>query len=511
VPKPIPEYLKLHATEPTTTPPLAGGLDLSSVEVLCCAFERATGWHLRYESPALPRSAAHSTAVANGAGLVLTPAQRGEGQRLPRQDVEHLAAAIAILLGELEQTRHALTQREADLAAGVPVSPRSDEAEHLAERLAAALQAAVQAVGGAAAALYLLDEGTSELKLRASFRLPAERLLEPARPLRGAIADLEALLGHAVVIEDTSLLPHWRCPEDYPAAMCVPVSSPSTPLGTLWIFSDEARDFTPEQTNLVEIVAGRIAADLDREVLLAVGAESKSAERDLHEAARWQEEHLPTIAPLIDDWDVAGTLHSAGELTSEFFDWTVLQDGHLAIALGDAHGRAVTAGLSAAALQATLKSHANYRHDARQMLERINDSLWTSSPGGQYASLGYGLISPDDHLLEIASAGRLGAVLVHREGHTALVQPSPPLGSDPDLLVTPRRQQFRPESALVLFSDGVLFATDPSQRPWDDEAVAEFVRRQLHLSAEELVARLRSALGPIAGMDRTLLIVKRLR
>src|SRR5690606_4767315 len=115
---------------------------------------------------------------------------------------------------------------------GVPVAARPDEPRHLAQRLEGALQAAVDAVGGHAAALYLLDEGTSELKLRACHNLPATRLVEAPRPLRGAIADLEALLGHAVVIEDTALLPHWRCPEAFPAAVCVPVSSPSTPLGT---------------------------------------------------------------------------------------------------------------------------------------------------------------------------------------------------------------------------------------------------------------------------------------
>src|SRR5262249_30680354 len=155
-----------------------------------------------------------------------------------------------------------------ELAAGVPVASRQGEEPHLAERLEAVLKGGAEAVGCQAAGLYLLDEATSELKLRAVWRLPEERLLAPARPLRGAVADLEALVGHAVMLEDTSLLPHWRCPEDFPAAVCVPVSSPSIPLGTLWTFSDRPRDFTPEETNLLEIVAGRLAADLEREMLL---------------------------------------------------------------------------------------------------------------------------------------------------------------------------------------------------------------------------------------------------
>src|SRR5262249_28476281 len=152
------------------------------------------------------------------------------------------------------------------------------------------------------------------LKLRACFGLPQDRLLAPARPLRGAAADLEALVGHAVVLEDTSLLPHWRCPEDFPSAVCVPVSSPSLPLGTLWAFSDEPRDFTPEQTNLLEIIAGRLAADLEREMLLAVGAQAKNYDKQLDVAARWQADRLPSIAPLVDDYEFAGWTRQAADL-----------------------------------------------------------------------------------------------------------------------------------------------------------------------------------------------------
>ena len=164
-----------------------------------------------------------------------------------------------------------------------------NDEQHLAERLEAVLKAGTEAIGCQAAGLYLLDEATSELKLRAIWGLPEERLLAPARPLRGAVADLEALVGHAVVLEDTSLLQHWRCPEEFPAAVCVPVSTPSIPLGTLWVYCDESRDFSPEQTNLLEIIAGRLAADLEREMLLAAGTKAKNRDQQLEIAVRWQQ------------------------------------------------------------------------------------------------------------------------------------------------------------------------------------------------------------------------------
>jgi serine phosphatase RsbU (regulator of sigma subunit) len=63
---------------------------------------------------------------------------------------------------------------------------------------------------------------------------------------------------------------------------------------------------------------------------------------------------------------------------------------------------------------------------------------------------------------------------------------------------------------LLLASDGVLAATDATGRHWDELALAEFLQRQLNYSVDELLARLRQALG-VCSTDRTLLLAKRLR
>ena len=99
-------------------------------------------------------------------------------------------------------------------------------------------------------AAYLLDDATKQLKLRSCWGLPKSRFLDPPRPLRGAAADLEALVGHAVVLEDTSFLPHWKVPEEFRSAVCVPISSPTFPFGTLWMFCDQPRDFSVAETQL---------------------------------------------------------------------------------------------------------------------------------------------------------------------------------------------------------------------------------------------------------------------
>jgi serine phosphatase RsbU (regulator of sigma subunit) len=514
---PLPAHLRLHVEERIDEQPTQSAAELTP---LLRAFEQATGWQLRYEPSPAGLGEVWSTTIDGGAGqaagrLVLAepqtdkPEQSGPAAEL--HQARPLALAIGGLLSEVNRLRHALWQREAELAAGVPVAARPNEEPHLAERLESVLKGGVEAVGCQAAGLYLLDETTSELKLRASVGLPPERLLAPPRPLRGAMADLEALVGHAVVLEDTSLLPHWKCPENFPAAVCVPVSSPSIPLGTLWIYSDKLRDFSPEETNLIEIVAGRLAADLEREMLLAAGAEAKTRDKQFDAAARWLSDRLPSVAPLLDHYDIAGWTRQADGLGGDFHDWSVLPDGRVALAVADAAGRQLEGALEAASLHAALKAHAGYRHDSAELLSRLNDTLMTASPGDQRASLAYALLDPDKGQLELALAGDCGAILVRAEDRCVITTDSPPLGQTAETSFLRDQSRLAAGDFLILVSGGVRRAIDAAGLRIGEAAIASLAGRHLRDTSAGVVARLRRLLEQHDELadDLSLLVLKR--
>jgi GAF domain-containing protein len=181
-----------------------------------------------------------------------------------------LASDVTDLTNELEKCRAALRDRDAEFVGQVQSPIRRENSRRFTQRLEAILESSAQALACQAAAVYILDEDTTQLKLRASFGLPVIRLAEEPRELEGATADLEALVGHAVVLEDDKLFGFWRVPEpDYEAAVCVPIASADTILGTFWLFSSEPRDFSERDTDLIEILAGRFAAELERDALLA--------------------------------------------------------------------------------------------------------------------------------------------------------------------------------------------------------------------------------------------------
>lgn len=530
----IPEFLKLHVADETTEegkeqaataiapPPASPRIESGAVAQFCDAFTAATGWRLAWQGEAdLAQNAPAegvlwSTPVTVDGRLIARLAIAPSDCDPPSTQLTaatELAQSFARVLGELESTRDAVWKREAELAAGVPIAARPQEESHLAERMTAVLQGGADAVGCNAAAVYLLDEATTELKMRACWGLPKERLLDPPRALRGSIADLEALVGHAVVLEDTNLLKHWHCPEKFPSAVCVPVSTASTPLGTLWMYCDIERDFTPHQTNLIEIVAGRIASDLEREMLLSQGVQSKRMERGLSAAAYWQRQRIPSVSPLLEGWQIAGWTDQAEGVGGDFHDWMTLPDGRLCLAVGDAEGGLIESGFSAAVAQAALRTHLLYSHDPKKLMTGLNDTLWRGSAGDEFVSLLYAILSPETGLLEYSIAGNVAALLVRQGRYELLHTDAPSLGSQAEPSWRSCKRTMQPGDVLVALSQGARNARDAGGLKIGETAFANLIRRHPRSTAKSLLEGLKKTIitsrSAITKQDSTLLVLRR--
>lgn len=421
-----PTHLRLHREAVVTATSLQVA-DPAWMKRLCQEFQAATNsplsWLTNEETLALV-DPAWSAPVYPGVGtppgyLALTRPDSSFNR--PRQTPQSasaatLAATITELLNAYRAAQRSLCQREAELAAGVPVVERADEKQHLAARLMAVLQSGAEAVGCCAAGLYLLDTDTTVLKLRASWNLPTERLLSPPRSLRGAVADLEAMAGSAVVLEEDSLHSYWKVPEDYPAAVCLPVSSPSTILGTVWFYASEERPFTDQQTNQLEIVAGRLAADLEREMLLAEGAESKELRREVSRAEYMQASQSLGAPPRLEGWEMAAWQQQGESLGGAFHDWWMPEDDRAIVTVGTALDGGLPAAIVGASVRTALRAHGDQAESPLDLLSRANHTLWTTSAGDQFASVLAAELQENSGTLRLAAAGQFRILIVDREG-----------------------------------------------------------------------------------------------
>jgi hypothetical protein len=133
--KQIPNYLRL-VTDTSLQPAKTDDEDLAPLARVCQAFSEATDWHLEYagdeaagETSNLMWSAPVNPGVGNSPGHIrlFSPEAGPSPPRVPREQATLLAESIGQLWSELQHTRHALWQREAELAAGVPLIVREHD------------------------------------------------------------------------------------------------------------------------------------------------------------------------------------------------------------------------------------------------------------------------------------------------------------------------------------------------------------------------------------------------
>ncbi|MDR3181671.1 MAG: GAF domain-containing protein [Planctomycetaceae bacterium] len=174
-------------------------------------------------------------------------------------DSNDLLKNIAALLGETYRWQQSVRSQEEQILPLPSVDGTHLTKPFLTESsLYDVLKQSARLLDCCAAALYRLNPGTKTLKTCSVWGLPEERLLDEPRLLHDSLADVEAVLGQTIVLNEDYLFEVWQPPENFPMAICVPIISPSAVLGTLWLYSDVRKDPTDNDFELLEYIAGRI-------------------------------------------------------------------------------------------------------------------------------------------------------------------------------------------------------------------------------------------------------------
>ena len=187
--------------------------------------------------------------------------------RVDWDDARRLSSLLASLLAENCRWRDALAKREGELASLATDAPaKAKSRAQISNRLRDVLRSGARALGDfSASALYVLDENATTLKTRAVWGLPDDRYLDPPRPLRGARAEVEALLGSAVTLNDDYLAEEWKAPETFPCSVCVPVLSETTIIGVAWFFSNTRRELGARELETLDLIVRRLVDELEKE------------------------------------------------------------------------------------------------------------------------------------------------------------------------------------------------------------------------------------------------------
>ncbi len=443
------------------------------------------------------------------------------------EDAEQLLSTMESLVSRLEKAENALRRQEAELATGVSITRGPNEQQELADRFDSILAGSAASIGAIAAAVYLLDETTSSLKMRACWGLPTTKLADPARPLRGSLADLESLLGNAVLLEDTQAMPEWPSPEDFASAMVVPIGSSTMPHGTLWFWSDAPRKHSTTEIEIANLAAGRVMSELEKSLLGIEVKQAKRMRKQMDAAGYAQSTRLPDAQPLHQDYQLNGWTFQDSAMGGGFHDWDLTPNGMMVASVGSASGSGPHGALVATTVQSTVRTLWRSIHSPAQILRGASDVLWGCEETDWTASIALFQINPETGYGSVSTAGGVQAFIISQRGFRPIGLAALRLALQPDVSYSNQRFILQPGEVLVAFSDTVVAIPPVVKAPdyrnrrsiakvLDQNELLQSARQMIDDSASDIaahLARLLPSLAPSAsiGCDRSLVVLKNIR
>lgn len=192
-------------------------------------------------------------------------------------------------------------------------------------------------------------------------------------------------------------------------------------------------------------------------LLLALELVDRLRVRDEVEVARaLQRDLLPQSTPPIPGFRVAHSYRTANDIGGDYYDFLPLGDGRWAIAVGDASGHGIGAGLLMAIANTSLKTAIDLDPSPKAVLELLNRVLYRTGTNRAFMTLFYAVLDPETGAFEYACGGHPFPLLRRASGEVLeLGTGALPLGLRQGVTYRSELVVIEPGDFLVLYSDGL--------------------------------------------------------
>lgn len=219
------------------------------------------------------------------------------------------------------------------------------------------------------------------------------------------------------------------------------------------------RQFTASDLEILASVANQATVAVRNAQLMERLMAEESLKRELSVAHKVQQGLLPAMKPCVSGYEFFDYYSPARQLGGDYFDYVPLQDGRLAVILGDVSGK----GISASLLMAKMSAEARYLLAMHPVVTdamfALNNTFCDDRWGDRFITVVAGVLDPRSHSIELVNAGHLPPVLCRPDGSVEVLQTQRafPVGVLPDSTFLSDKIRLEPGETLFFFTDG---ATD---------------------------------------------------
>ncbi len=283
-----------------------------------------------------------------------------------------------------------------------------------------------------------------------------------------------------------------------------------------WQFSTLAITLAPLFSMSVYLARNfsRTHRKLETEVLerQLLEVENTRKAEELEEARKLQVSMLPQTAPQLPNLDVAFEMRPATEVGGDYYDYNLTADDQLTIAVGDATGHGMNAGLVVSAVKSLFKTSAPEAGNLER-LERISQGVKSMNLKRLYMAMT--LTTLNGNKLTLAGAGMPPALIYRAEENLVeeILLEGMPLGG----FIGAEREEasfdLQSGDTVLLMSDGLPEMLNPENEMLDYPKTKELFEEVADQSPEAIIEHLFKAStawadGEPQADDITLVVIK---
>jgi serine phosphatase RsbU (regulator of sigma subunit) len=460
-------------------------------------------------------------------GLLAVYPQRG------RRPTEAEASLLAALAGQLavavqnaqlhEQTAELSSQRETALASEREAAKRLRALYEISRSFAQSLSLETTLEALAATAVDVLDVDAAVLRMpdaRRELLVPRAMYVKDGqlagaartilfRPQPFGAASAQRLFRDAApyrVGRDHELLAPFL--EKGWTGAVVPVGTPAEVIASLSIFSFRpGSPITAETIDAALAIAGQAALAIDN---------ARLYQQQKEFADTMQRSLLPHAQPDVAGLQVGEVYESSAHLDvgGDVYDFLTLDDGRLAVVLGDVTGHGIEATADMAMAKFVFRSLAREHPEPGDFLASANDVVVDEIAPGKFITMAYLAVDGVNGTVSCASAGHPAPRLVLPDGSVRGLEASGlVLGIDAGQVYEEVHAELPLGSVLVVYTDGVIEARREGEL-YGVERLDTLLAANRELAPRELAVAVtescRSFAGGELGDDVAVVVIRRI-
>ena len=210
---------------------------------------------------------------------------------------------------------------------------------------------------------------------------------------------------------------------------------------------------------------------------------------------------LPAAFPARPGCEGAARMIPATTMGGDFYDYIELPDGQIGLVIADVSGHGVPAAFFMAVARTNLRELAVRHTDPGDCLAQTNDALCAQNPLDLFVTVFYCILDPKTGVLRYANGGhnppyvrRAAGPIESLNGAGGLV-----LGAMPGVRFPTHTVQLLRGDQLVLYTDGVTEAFNPTEELYGTERLVDEVRVHGSGTPAALVERICQSITNFAG------------